>query len=111
MSPTTPTVLEIHSGIILKGHLSMAKDVVLTGTFEGHLQTLGCLTVATGGIITGSIQAGSLVLEPGNLVEARVKVGPPPKASVRAVEESTKPAAGLWSDGFRKLKEMALGRS
>ena len=79
MSPPTPPVLEIHSGIVLKGRLSMVKDVVLTGKFEGELQTLGCLTVALGGAVTGTIDAGALVLEPGNLVEARVKVGPPPK--------------------------------
>ena len=88
----------------------MAKDVMLTGKFEGHLQTLGCLTVAPGGIVTGTIQAGALVLEPGNLVEARVKVGPPPKTAPRVVEEGAKQADGLWG-GFRKLKEMALGRS
>ncbi len=90
----------------------MAKDVVLTGKFEGDLQTLGCLTVAPGGIITGTIQAGALVLEPGNLAEARVKVGPPPKAAARTAEEGgAKPGANRWSDGFRKLKEMAMGRS
>ena len=110
MSALTQPILEIHSGIMLKGSLSMAKDVVLTGKFEGELQTLGCLTVASGGVMKGSINAGALVLEPGNLVEARVKVGPPPRKSAQVVEEN-KPAGSLWTGGFRKLKEFALGRT
>src|SRR5271156_4335653 len=98
MSPPTPPVLEIHSGIVLKGQLSMVKDVVLTGKFEGELQTFGRLTVAYGGVVTGTIDAGALVLEPGNLVEARVKVSPPPKSSVKTHEETKKKAAGgFWS--------------
>ncbi len=48
----------------MKGQLSMTKDIVLTGKFEGDLQTLGCLTVADGGVVTGSIEAGALILEP-----------------------------------------------
>jgi hypothetical protein len=95
---------------MLKGQLSMAKDVVLTGKFEGDLQTLGCLTVASGGVMTGSIDAGALVLEPGNLVEARVRVGPPPKSGAKTPVETMKTAGGVWSGRFRKLKEFALGR-
>jgi cytoskeletal protein CcmA (bactofilin family) len=111
MSPPTQPVLEIHSGIVLKGRLSMVKDVVLTGKFEGDLQTFGCLTVASGGMVTGTIDAGALVLEQGNLVEARVKVGPPPKLSVKIYEETKKKAVGgFWSGRFQKLKEMAFGR-
>ena len=113
MSAPTPTPIEIHPGIILKGQLSMEQDVVLTGKFEGELQTLGCLTVAPGGSITGSIDAGSLVLEPGNLVEARVKVGPPPPQSRKkgsATPDGQPAAESLWSTGFRKLKAFALGR-
>src|ERR1700692_542592 len=106
MSPPTQPALEIHSGIVLKGQLSMVKDVVLTGRFEGELQTFGCLTVASGGVVTGSIDAGALVLEPGNLVEARVKVGPQPKPSATRVSEGIKKAAGsFWSGRFQKLKE------
>src|SRR5277367_429895 len=92
-APTSPPVLEIHSGIVLKGRLSMVKDVVLTGQFDGDLETLGCLTFAAGGVAKGTIDAGALILEPGNLVEARVKVGPKqkPKPSLFASEES-KPA-------------------
>jgi hypothetical protein len=111
MSAPTEPVLEIHTGIVLKGHLSMVKDVVLTGKFEGVLQTLGCLTVTSGATVTGTINAGALVLEPGNLVEARVKVGPPPKTAVRAVDDNKTPIENLWSGGFRKLKEFALGRT
>ena len=111
MSAPTPTALEIHPGIVLKGQLSMENDVVLTGKFEGELKTLGCLTVAPGGAITGSIDAGSLVLEPGNLVEARVKVSPPPKSSRKVPSEGGKTSAGgFWSAGFQKLKQFALGR-
>jgi len=110
MSTPTQPALEIHSGIILKGQLSMAKDVVLTGKFEGELQTLGCLTVATGGVVTGSIDAGALVLEPGNRVEARVRVGPRPKSSAKTPEETRKETGGFWSGRFQKLKEFALGR-
>jgi hypothetical protein len=111
MPPPTPPLLEIHSGIVLKGRLSMAKDVVLTGKFEGDLQTLGCLTVASGGVVTGTIDAGALVLEPGNLVEARVKVSPPSRSDIKAYEETRKKTAGgFWAGRFQKLKEMAFGR-
>ena len=111
MPAPTPTPLEIHPGISLKGQLSMEKDVVLTGKFEGDLQTLGCLTVAPGGAITGSIDAGALVLEPGNLVEARVKVGPPPKSSRKGALASGQAAAeSFWSTGLQKLKAFAFGR-
>jgi len=88
----------------------MVKDVVLTGRFEGELQTLGCLTVASGGVVTGSIDAGALVLEPGHLVEARVRVGPPPKTTARVSDEIKKAAGGVWTGRFQKLKEFALGR-
>ena len=111
MSAPTQTVLEIHSGIVLKGQLSMVKDVVLTGKFEGELQTLGCLTVAPGGVATGSIDAGALVLEPGNLVEAKIKIAPPSKEAVRLYEESQKkPSGGFWSGKLQKLKDFAFGR-
>ena len=89
----------------------MVKDVVLTGKFEGDIKTLGCLTVAPGGVITGTIDAGALVLEPGNLVEARVRVGPPAKSAMRAAVEERKGAEeSFWPGSFRKLKEFALGR-
>jgi len=111
MSAPTQPVLEIHSGIVLKGQLSMVKDVKLTGKFEGELQTLGCLTVAPGGVATGSIDAGALVLEPGNLVEAKIKIAPPSKEAVRLYEESQKkPTEGFWSGKLQKLKEFAFGR-
>ena len=102
------TVFEIHPGIVMKGQLSMAKDIVLTGKFEGELQTLGRLTVASGGIVTGSIEAGALVLEEGNQVEARLKVGSQPRTKI--FEENTKTGGSLWPTSFKKLKEMALGR-
>ena len=75
----------------------MVKDVVLTGKFEGELQTLGCLTVASGGAATGTIAAGSLVLEPGNLVEARIKIAPPPKSAFKAAAQETPQTGGVWS--------------
>jgi hypothetical protein len=111
MSPPTQPVLEIHSGIVLKGQLSMVKDLVLTGKFEGELQTFGCLTVAPGGVVTGTIDAGALVLEPGNLVEARVKVSPPSQSSIKAYEEAQKKAAGgFWAGTWQRLKEFTLSR-
>jgi len=110
MSQPTEPILEIHSGIVLKGRLSMEKDVVITGKFEGELQTYGCLTVASGGGVMGTIDAGALVLEPGNLVEARVKVGPQPKPIARKLVESKSEAKSSWSDRFQKLKEFAFGR-
>jgi cytoskeletal protein CcmA (bactofilin family) len=88
----------------------MVKDVVLTGKFEGDLQTCGCLTVASGGKITGTINAGALVLEPGNLVEARIKVGPQPKPGNRVTEEIKKVVGSGWRGRFQKLKEFAFGR-
>ena len=111
MSLPNHPVFEIHSGIVLKGQLSMVKDIVLTGKFEGELQTLGCLTVASGGVVSGSIDAGALILEPGNLVEARVKVGPPPRTSSKTASEVKKPVeSGGWSGKFQRFKEFALGR-
>jgi hypothetical protein len=110
MSQSNPPVLEIHAGIVLKGQLSMVKDVILTGKFEGDLKTLGRLTVASGGVITGTIDAGALLLEPGNLVDARVKVGPPTKSVLRAEEDKKHGMEGFWPGSLRKLKEFALGR-
>src|ERR1700689_3197482 len=110
-SMSNSTIFEIHPGIVLKGQLSMAKDIVLTGKFEGDLQTLGCLTVASGGVVTGSIDAGALILQPGNLVEARVKVGPQSRSSVRVTEEIKKGEGSRWPGRFQKLKEFALGRT
>ena len=109
MSPSTPTVFEIHSGLVLKGQLSMEKDVILTGKFEGELQTYGCLTVAAGGVVTGTIDAGSLVLEPGNLVDARVKIGAQPKPQPRT-PAGTAAEGGGWSGRWQKLKAMAFGK-
>ncbi len=112
MSAPIPPALQIHPGISLKGQLSAEKDVVLTGKFEGELQTLGCLTVASGGAITGSIAAGALVLEPGNLVEARVKIAPPPKSAFKKADAGGKePTAHFWTGGIRKLKNVfSFGR-
>src|SRR6266481_4794410 len=102
------SILEIHSDLVLKGQLSMEKDVVLTGKFEGDLQTLGCLTVAAGGTATGTIEAGALVLEPGNQVEAKVKVGifrsPKSSGAVKRMAENK------WSSRLKQLKELAFGR-
>ena len=108
MPKTKDQVLEIHSDLILKGELSMEKDVILTGKFEGQLRTLGCLTVTSGGQAVGTIEAGALVLEAGNLVEARVKVGP--KDPVKSREAPRKSLADKWPS-FKKLKELALGRA
>src|SRR5476651_130565 len=95
-------VFEIHPGIVMKGQLSMAKDIVLTGKFEGDLQTLGCLTVASGGVVIGSIDAGALVLEPGNLVEAKVRVGA--SSRPRILEETAMKMVGSkWSGRLQKL--------
>jgi cytoskeletal protein CcmA (bactofilin family) len=82
---------------MLKGSLSAVKDVVLTGKFEGELQTLGRLTVTSGAVATGSINAGSLVLEPGNLVEARIQIAPPPKSAFKTAETATEKVGGIWS--------------
>ena len=109
MSPSTPTAFEIQSGLVLKGQLSMEKDVILTGKFEGELQTYGCLTVAAGGIVTGTIDAGSLILEPGNLVDARVKVGAQPKPQPRT-SAGTTTEGGSWSGRWQKFKAFALGK-
>ncbi|HEY0257403.1 MAG TPA: polymer-forming cytoskeletal protein [Candidatus Methylacidiphilales bacterium] len=107
-SKTKEPFVEIHSDIVLKGQLSMAKDVLLTGKFEGDLKTAGCLTVATGGVILGSIEAGALVLESGHRVEARVKVGSPEPAKAFGLVKKIN--AGKWPLRFQKLKELAFGR-
>ncbi len=100
--------VEIHSGLQLKGQLSMARDVVLTGRFEGDLQTRGCLTVADGGVVIGSVEAGALKLEPGNLVQAKVKIGPPEPSKLFDVAK--KIGESKWPTRLKKLKEFALGR-
>ncbi len=110
-STPTPTALEIHSGLVLKGQLSSLKDVVLTGRFDGDLQTYGKLTVATGAVIQGTIDASALELEPGNLVEARVQVRKHEMPPMAPVKESKKaPGGGGWMGRFQRLKELALGR-
>jgi len=101
-------LLEIHPDLVMKGELSMAKDVLLTGKFEGDLRTTGCLTVAAGGAAIGSIEAGALVLEPGNEVEARIKVGSP--VPPKTFDVAKKISASKWSSGLKKLKELAFGR-
>jgi predicted acyltransferase (DUF342 family) len=106
---STNAFFELHPGISMKGQLSMAKDIVLTGKFEGDLQTLGCLTVAAGGVVTGSIEAGALLLEPGNQVEAKIKVGTPPTKK-KVAEEMRKATNDKWTGRLKKLKEIALGR-
>ncbi len=110
MSAPTPPALEIHSGIVLKGQLSMVKDVILTGKFEGELQTLGCLTVLAGVPVTGSIEAGALVLEPGNLLNAQVKVSSPPPRPSTSFEMVKKIGSAKWSLGLKKVKDMVLRR-
>ena len=102
-------ILEIHSGIVLKGELSMVKDVVLTGRFEGDLRTQGRLTVSAGGTVVGSIEAGALVLEPGNKVEARVKVSvpAPQKTFLTAAKQA---AESKWPLSLKKITDFALGR-
>jgi cytoskeletal protein CcmA (bactofilin family) len=107
---STESILEIHPGLVLKGQLSMVKDIVLTGTFEGELKTLGRLTVSAGGTVTGTIEAGALILEPGNHVEARVKITSAGTAKAR-VDAKKKNAPGRWPLSLKKLKDLALGRT
>jgi hypothetical protein len=111
MAEPEKSAFEIHAGITLKGQLSMVKDIVLTGKFEGDLQTLGSLTVAPGGVMVGSIDAGGLILKPGNLVEARVKVGARPRVIAEPAAPAAKPPVSGWKFGFKKLKEIAMGKA
>lgn len=106
-SPNIP-VVEIHSGLTLKGQLSMVKDLLITGKFEGDLQTLGSLKVASGAAAKGTIEAGALVLEPGNEVEAMVKIssGTPPKP----FDMVKKINAGKWPSRLKKVRDLVLGR-
>ena len=111
----SPDALEIHSNLQLKGELSMVRDVVITGRFEGDLHTQGCLTVPAGGVAIGTIEAGSLVLEPGNNVEARVKIVAPVAPSSPKKQQANVPAKtegpAKWPSRWKKLTAMALGRS
>ncbi len=112
----THKALEIHSDLVMKGELSMAQDVILTGRFEGELKTDGCLTVSSGGVALGTIEAGALVLQPGNLVEARVKIAPISKLATPAgrpprEKQTPKTPSGAKWPSLRKLKEFALGRA
>ena len=90
----------------------MAKDVILTGRFEGDLRTLGRLTVASGGTVLGTIEAGGLRLEPGNNVEAIVKViDHTPKIGKAPLDlkSSSSSSGGGWLS-LQKIKELAFGR-
>jgi hypothetical protein len=112
----TQKALEIHSDLVMKGELSMIQDVILTGKFEGELKTDGCLTVSAGGVAVGTIEAGALILQPGNLVEARVKIAPalkPVPSSGKPPREKQVPGtpSGAKWPSLRKLKEFALGRT
>ncbi|HUB68452.1 MAG TPA: polymer-forming cytoskeletal protein [Candidatus Methylacidiphilales bacterium] len=107
MPDSKNSAIEIHSGLMLKGRLSMVRDVVLTGRFEGDLQTRGRLTVAAGGIAIGTIEAGALQLEPGNEVQAKVKIGRPEQPKI--LDAVKKIGGGKWSARLRKLKEFAFG--
>jgi cytoskeletal protein CcmA (bactofilin family) len=110
--PDSPApALEIHSSLTLKGQLSMVNDVVLTGKFEGDLQTHGSLTVAEGGVLRGTIDVGGLILKPGNLVEARVRVGAQAPVVEKTPAETSKPKFSGWKRGFQKLKELAMGKA
>ena len=111
MAKTNDPMLEIHSDLVMKGELSMVKDVILTGKFEGQLTTEGCLTVSPGGVASGTIEAGALVLQPGHLVEARVKIAPPSPAAGKAARHDAKKNSGAKWPSLRKLKEFALGRA
>ena len=109
MFKTKIAAIEIPPALVLKGQLSMVNDVVLTGTFEGDLQTLGQLTVVAGAQATGTIQAGSLVLQPGNQVDATIKVGTP--AAKQSLDLAKKAGDKKWPLTFKKLKELAMGRA
>ena len=89
----------------------MVKDIVLTGRFEGDLQTLGCLTVASGGVVIGTVDAGGLVLKEGYVVEGRVKVGTHPKPVGKPAADAGQPLFNGLKKGFRKLKELAMGKT
>ncbi len=84
---------------------------MLTGKFEGDLQTLGSLTVAEGGVMVGTIDAGGLILKPGNLVEARVRVGTHAQPVEKAQADAGTPMFSGLKRGFQKLKELAMGRA
>jgi hypothetical protein len=107
MSTRNDPVIEIHPGLVMKGQLNMLKDVVLTGKFEGELQTQGKLTVSEGGTAVGTIEANALVLEPGNQVEARVKIGLGTRP--KSASSPRPPSESKWPLRFKKLKEFALG--
>jgi cytoskeletal protein CcmA (bactofilin family) len=101
-------LVEIHSGIVLKGQLSMARDVLITGKFEGDLKTTGRLTVAPGGTVLGSVEAGALTLEPGYEIEGKIKVSSPAPAKTFDVVGQIK--TSKWPLRLKKLKELAFGR-
>lgn len=106
-SPNIP-VVEIHSGLTLKGQLSLVKDVLITGKFEGDLQTLGSLRVTSGAEAKGTIEAGALVLEPGNGVEATVKISS--ETAPRFFNLAKKTHADKWPSRLKKVRDLVLGR-
>ena len=114
---TSPSLaaLQIHPDLRLKGQLSTTRDVILTGHFDGDLRTKGRLSVPAGGSAVGTIEAGALSLEPGNAVEARVKVvtviEPVPQKKPAATPLRQEAPVSRWSSRLKKLKDLALGRS
>jgi cytoskeletal protein CcmA (bactofilin family) len=88
----------------------MVKDIFLTGRFEGDLRTEGRLTVSAGGTAIGTIEAGALVLEPGNHVEARVKIKSPGTAQPVPISRR-KGQPSNWPLSLKKLKDMAMGNA
>lgn len=111
---SSPAALQIHPDLRLKGQLSTTRDVILTGHFDGDLRTQGRLVVPSGGSAVGTIEAGALSLEPGNSVEARVKVVTviEPMPSKKQASTPARPEAPVsWNSRLKKLKDLALGRS
>jgi len=103
--------IEIHSGIVLKGKLSVTKDVVITARYDGELHTLGRLTVVSGAVATGTVEASALTLEPGNQLEAMVKITRPPLAPpLKGFDRVKKFGAAKWPSGLKKVRDMVLGR-
>jgi cytoskeletal protein CcmA (bactofilin family) len=52
---------------------AVVDDAVIAGSFEGDLSVRGRLTLKEGGTISGSVQYGSIVIEPGGTIRGDMK--------------------------------------
>ncbi len=54
-----------------------AKNIGISGTYDGHAKISGTLTIYPTGRVKGKIRCGSMVVEPGGILDAEVSSSNP----------------------------------